>query len=103
MSEPAAAATDAAPAPNYRRVRTAEAARLLDQLGAPRSRSSLEKDRMYPPGQRGPKFTRDQRGQCWYLVTDLEAWAAQQRATLSPDNPPPPPVARRAAAASVGR
>lgn len=101
MSEPAtAAATDAAPV-TYRRVRLAEASRLLDLLGAPRSKSALEKYRMFPPGERGPRFTRDLRGQCWYLVADLEAWAAQQRATLSPNNPPPPPIARRGAAATA--
>lgn len=83
---------------DYRRYRTAEAARQLHELGAPRSPYTLRKDHLRPSGEAGPPYVRDERGHCWYWRTDLEAWAEEERAKLSPDRPPPPAVRRTMAA-----
>jgi hypothetical protein len=84
---------------DYRRYRTLESSRELHGLGAPRSPFTLRKDHLRPPGESGPPYMRDERGHCWYWRSDLEAWAAAERAKLSADRPPPPAVMRRAAAA----
>lgn len=80
---------------DHRRYRTADAARVLHELGAPRSSFTLRKDHLRRPGEAGPRFVRDERGICWYWHRDLAAWAVEQRAKLSADNPPPLAVARR--------
>ena len=82
---------------DFRRYRTADAARVLHDLGAPRSAFTLRKDHARRPGESGPPYVRDERGHCWYWRGDLEAWAASERAKLSPDRPPPPAVTRRVA------
>lgn len=79
---------------DYRRYRTSDAARVLHQLGAPRSAFRLRKDHMQPPGQSGPPFVRDERGHCWYWHTALDTWAAAERSKLSADNPAPAAVWR---------
>lgn len=86
-----------AEAPDFRRYQTARAAGVLDSLGAPRSSFTLRKDHLRPSGEVGPRYVRDERGHCWYWHTDLEAWAAIQRAKLSADRPPPPAVRDRVA------
>lgn len=78
---------------DYRRYRTGDAAKVLFNLGAPRSAFTLRKDHAKQPGESGPHFTRDELGHCWYWHVDLEAWAAAERAKLSPNHPPPPPPA----------
>lgn len=83
---------------DFRRYRTAGAARELHDLGAPRSPFTLRKDHLRPSGESGPRYVRDERGHCWYWHGDLEAWAAGERAKLSPDRPPPPAVRRRVSA-----
>ena len=83
---------------DLRRYRPAEAAEVLHELGAPRSVFTLRKDHAHRPGECGPRFVRDERGHCWYWHSDLETWAAGERAKLSPDRPPPPAVRRIAVA-----
>ena len=85
---------------DYRRYRTLEASRVLHELGAPRSPFTMRKDHLRRPGESGPCFLRDPRGHCWYLRSALEAWAAGERAKLSPDRPPPPAVIRRTTVAN---
>ena len=80
---------------DYRRYRTIDAARALHTLGAPRSSFTLRKDHLQPSGASGPPYVRDERGHCWYWHTDLEAWAAGERAKLSADRLPPPAVMRK--------
>jgi hypothetical protein len=80
---------------DFRRYRTLDAARVLHELGAPRSSFTLRKDHMRRPGESGPPFVRDERGHCWYWQTDLAAWAAGERAKLNADRAPPPAVMRR--------
>lgn len=82
---------------DFRRYRTLEAAHVLHELGAPRSSFTLRKDHARQPGVSGPPYVRDERGHCWYWRSDLEDWAAGERAKLSADRPPPPAVTRRAA------
>lgn len=60
-------------------------------MGAARSKHTLRKDHRKQSGESGPRFVRDERGTTYYWHSDLEAWAAQQRAKLSPHNPPPAP------------
>jgi len=82
---------------DFRRYRTAEAATVLHELGAPRSMFTLRKDHARQSGEAGPRYVRDERGHCWYWRTDLEQWAERERAKLSPDRPPPPAVRRAVA------
>jgi len=83
---------------DFRRYRTADASRVLHELGAPRSPFTLRKDHARRPGESGPAYVRDERGHCWYWRAALEVWAASERAKLSPDRPPPPAVTRKGAA-----
>lgn len=80
---------------DFRRYRTADAARVLHNLGAPRSVFTLRKDHLRLPGESGPPYVRDERCHAWYWHRDLAAWAAGERAKLSRDRPPPPPVNRQ--------
>lgn len=79
---------------DFRRYRTADAATVLHELGAPRSMFTLRKDHARPSGESGPRYVRDERGHCWYWRTDLEQWSERERAKLSADRPPPPAVRR---------
>lgn len=74
---------------NFRVYKTAKAALVLEELGAPRSKFTLRKDHRKQPGESGPRWVRDARGTCLYWESELVAWAASQRARLSSDNPPP--------------
>jgi hypothetical protein len=83
---------------DFRRYRTQEASRELHLLGAPRSLFTMRKDHLHQSGEFGPRYVRDERGHCWYWRSDLEKWAAGERAKLSADRPPPPAVMHRRAA-----